>query len=447
MKVAVIGAGYVGLTTAAVLAHIGHEVLCVDVDRDKVERLRQGEMPIYERHLQSLVEGAGTRLGFTHDTVAAVSGSQLIMITVGTPSLPDGSADLAQMDQAVAAIAAGLGRSGRPCTVVVKSTAPVGNCRRIRESLRLLAPDATVAVAVNPEFLPQGSAVRDSLYPDRIVIGSDDPSAIWALKELYAPIIRQDFPPVAGMESPDRPPAPVLVMDPNSAELAKYAANAFLAMKISFINEMANVAELAGADVGAIAGVLSLDPRIGGQHLRAGIGYGGSCFPKDTRALHELAGGTGYDFKLLRAVIEVNNQQWQWVERKLRDELGSLEGKRIALLGLAFKPGTDDVRESLALVVGERLHRAGATVTGYDPAAGRRATAEAPWLTVCESPEAALAGADAVALVTDWPQFRELNWEKLVRSMRHRLILDGRRLLAGLKLSGAKLLLIGSSER
>jgi UDPglucose 6-dehydrogenase len=448
VRVAVVGTGYVGLTTAAIFAHIGHQVTCVDVDVAKIELLRSGGTPIFEPYLHELLQINRERLHFSTNTAVAVADSAVIMVAVGTPSRPDGSADLSQMDAAMASIASGLKLSGGGQAIVVKSTAPVGNCRRVQGLLEQLAPGVTFAVASNPEFLPQGSAVRDSLYPDRIVVGTEDEAAVAALRELYAPIMARSFSPVAGLQPPAErvQTPPLLVMDSSSAELAKYAANAFLAMKISFINEIANVAELAGADVGAVARALALDPRIGGQHLKAGIGYGGSCFPKDTQALRELAGGTGYDFKLLKAIIEVNNEQWKWIARKLGQELGTVAGRRIALLGLAFKPGTDDIRESPALAIAETLHVAGALVRGYDPAAGERAAAAMPWLKVCSSAAEALRGADAAAIVTDWPQFRELDWEALGQTMRQPIVVDGRRLLAGQSFEGIRLVLIGTGE-
>jgi len=446
VKVAMVGTGYVGLTCAAVFAHVGHEVTAADVDAEKVHLLQSGGNPIFEPYLTDLLANCRKRIRFTDDTAGAAADSDLIMLAVGTPARADGSADLSQIDAAIAEVARGLTATQHK-TIVLKSTAPVGNCRRIGRLLRALVPGAQFSIVSNPEFLPQGSAVRDSLYPDRIVAGTDDDAGTSDLRQLYAPILERSFSPVPGLQPPpDRGPATFLVMDSNSAELSKYAANAFLAMKISFINEIANVAELAGADVGQVARVLSLDPRIGGAHLKAGIGYGGSCFPKDTRALHELAGGTGYDFRLLKAIIEVNNAQWQWVVRTLGRELGDLAGKRVGLLGLAFKAGTDDVRESPALAIAEVLLQQGAEVLGYDPAAGARAAAALPGMKICSSPVEAATGADAIAIVTDWPMFRDLDWSGMAVAMRSPLVLDGRRVLADARPEGVRLFVLGTGN-
>lgn len=430
MEVAIIGAGYVGLVTAAALAHIGHTVTCVDVDTEKIRLLETGGTPIFEPNLPEVLRDNRSRLRFTTDTPTAVAGSQVVIIAVGTPSNPDGSANLTYLEAALADIGRGLATSSNFKVIVNKSTVPLGTTVRMAARLRELAPSSSFGVASNPEFLRQGSAVRDSLYPDRIVVGSHDQQVFSVLEELYGPLLRQEFQPPEGTA---RPPGlvrvPLLKMDPNSAELAKYAANAFLAMKISFINEIANVAERVGADVGHVADVLAADPRIGGQHLKAGIGYGGSCFPKDTRALYQMAGDSGYEFKLLRAVIEVNNEQWRWVPKKLVEELGDLQGKRIALLGVAFKPGTDDLREAPSLLIAEALREMGAGVVVYDPVAGLKAQANLPALQVAGDSYEALRGADAAVIVTEWEEFGKLDWNRVQEVMQFPLILDGRRML------------------
>ncbi|MBD2848638.1 UDP-glucose/GDP-mannose dehydrogenase family protein, partial [Paenibacillus sp. IB182496] len=393
MNVVVVGSGYVGLTSGVALAYIGHRVVCVDQDEAKVELLRAGRLPIHEPGLEELLGQVGARLRFTCALEEAMRGAELIMLAVGTPASADGSPDLTHLHAAAAEVLGHLAASGQAAVLINKSTAPVGTADRIREMARRLGVAGRVAVGTNPEFLRQGHALQDTLYPERLVAGGDA-QAVAMMRTLYAPLLEQRFTPPAHLPRPaQRGEVPLLTADARSAELAKYAANAFLAMKISFINEIANVCDRVGADVQTVAGIIGADRRIGGAFLQAGIGYGGSCFPKDTRALRSIADTSGYDFKLLSAVIEVNNAQKFRLVELLHRRLGSLQGKPVAVLGLTFKPGTDDLREAPSLPVIAALAAAGAQVTAHDPvAAAKAAPLLPPGVRLAESAEAALRG-------------------------------------------------------
>ena len=405
MKVAVFGAGYVGLVTGACFAELGHEVVVRDVVEAKIDALREGRVPIHEPGLDELIARNGERLGFTTEVAEAVEGADVVYVAVGTPPTYSGDADLS----AVWTVVDELPDVDRRIVVAMKSTVPVGTGRAVRHRLddRGLA---NVGYVSNPEFTAEGTAVRDFMEPDRIVIGAFDPAdgdLIEALHEgIDAPIVRCDVP---------------------SAEMVKLAANAALVTRISFINEIANVCEATGADVTTVAQGIGLDRRIGPSFLRAGIGYGGSCFPKDSLALKQLAANSGYNFQLLNAVIEVNELQKRRVIGKLERRLGPLRGKRIALLGLAFKPGTDDMREAPSLVLAGRLLSEGAEVSAWDPVADGRAQLHG--VEVADSALAALDGADAAVIVTEWPEVSELDWAAAGERMRGRVVIDGRNLL------------------
>jgi UDPglucose 6-dehydrogenase len=438
MKVAVIGAGYVGLTTALSLAYVGHEVVGVDLDADKVARLNRGELPFYEPHAKEMLALVRERLRFTARYEEAIPQAEVIFIAVGTPSLPDGAPDLSQVRSAAQAIGRHLGEG---FTVVVnKSTVPVGSGNYVEALVRRAfqeahggEPDGRLAVASNPEFLREGQALYDSLYPDRIVVGAEDRRAIEVLRELYEPILEQSFTPPPFLPRPERMGAvPFLTTDLASAELIKYGANAFLALKISFINELARLAEKVGADIREVARGIGLDHRIGPRFLQAGLGWGGSCFPKDTAALLAMGREYGLSLGITEAARKVNEDQRRWAVDKLLAELKTLKGRTIALLGLAFKANTDDLRESPALELARLLLNRGAFLRAHDPVALPRARKEVSLpLEYAETPEEALRGADAVVLATDWPLYRTWPWQELKPLLRTPLVLDARNFLDG----------------
>jgi UDPglucose 6-dehydrogenase len=438
MKVAVIGAGYVGLTTALSLAYVGHEVVGVDLDTNKVARLNRGELPFYEPHAKEMLALVRERLHFTARYEEAVPQAEVIFIAVGTPSLPDGAPDLSQVRSAAQAIGRHLGEG---FTVVVnKSTVPVGSGNYVEALVRQAfqeahggEPDGRLAVASNPEFLREGQALYDSLYPDRIVVGAEDRRAIEVLRELYEPILEQSFTPPPFLPRPERMGAvPFITTDLASAELIKYGANAFLALKISFINELARLAEKVGADIREVARGIGLDHRIGSRFLQAGLGWGGSCFPKDTAALLAMGREYGLFLGITEAARKVNEDQRRWAVDKLLAELKTLKGRTIALLGLAFKANTDDLRESPALELARLLLDRGAFLRAHDPVALPRARKEVSLpLEYAETPEEALRGVDAVVLATDWPLYRTWPWQELKPLLRTPLVLDARNFLDG----------------
>ena len=427
LEVVVIGAGYVGLATAAALGIAGHRVAVVERNAERLETLRAGRLPFAEPNLEDALSG----VQFTADLGVVVRRSSVVMIAVGTPPTPSHGVDLSQVFGVIEELAAYLDSSSR--AIVIKSTVPVGTAAEVSAALQRLAPDAVFAVSSNPEFLRQGRALRDAVFPDRIVIGADDALSLELLRRLYAPLERATCAVPAALE-PHRPSQaiPVLEVSVQSAELAKYAANAFLAMKISFINEIANVCDTtATADVDQIAAVLGLDKRIGADFLRAGLGYGGSCFPKDTRALSQTASRHGYDFQLLRSVIEVNARQRIRVLQRLERRLGGFRGRAITVLGLTFKPDTDDLRESIGLEIALELLSAGATVTAHDPVAATAARLALPsQIRVTDDLEQALTGADAAVLVTEWSAYLNADWTQLSSLMRRATVLDGRNALS-----------------
>jgi len=411
MKITVVGTGYVGLVVGACLAENGNDVICVDKDESKIRTLEAGRMPIYEPGLEEVVRRNNSigRLTYTTKLEAAVAASEIVFIAVGTPQGEDGAADLRH----VLGVAHDIGRAMTKYTVVVdKSTVPVGTARLVKAAI---AEETShpFSVVSNPEFLKQGAAIEDFMKPDRVVIGTDDPRAAARMKELYAPFTRTG--------------APVLMMDTASAELSKYAANSLLACRISFMNEIANVCELTGADVDQVRKAIGSDRRIGTSFLFPGVGYGGSCFPKDVKALLKSSLDKGYDFKILSAVEAVNELQKARLVCKMQAHFTEMKGKTIAMWGLAFKPRTDDMREAPAIAIIERLLALGANVRAYDPEAvdiarhlfGSR-------ITLCEKSYDALAGADALAIVTEWNEFREPDFGKMRQLLRSPVVFDGR---------------------
>lgn len=406
--VGVIGVGYVGLVTAACLAELGHAVVCRDIDPERVALLRRGEVPIHEPGVPELLQRNAERLAFTLDMEDVFRDARIAIICVDTPPTASGDADLSRVEAVIDALPA----SAEGAILVMKSTVPVGTGTRVRSELDARGR-GDVGYVSNPEFLREGSAVADFRKPDRVVVGGERAEDVARVARLYHDL-----------------GAPVLTTDVASAEMIKLASNAFLATKISFINEIANVCERVGADVEEVARGMGMDARIGSSFLRPGIGYGGSCFPKDVTALKQLAGNTGYSFQLLASVIEVNELQKRRVIGKLKDRLGTLRDTRIALLGLAFKPHTDDMREASSLVLAARLVAEGASVVAFDPVAAARARGLLPAVVdLADSMVAAVAGADAVVIVTEWPEFRAVLDPAVRASMRQPLIIDGRNLL------------------
>jgi UDPglucose 6-dehydrogenase len=401
--IAVIGTGYVGLVTAAGFAQLGSEVWCVDIDKTKVDQLERGEVPIYEPGLEECLRANRERLHFSTELAPALEHARLLFVAVGTPPTYSGDADLSAVESVVAAMPA----SDRHA-LVMKSTVPVGTGAAIKRGLVAQGKKHFGYVSC-PEFLKEGSALDDFLHPDRVVIGDDRDWAGDAVLSLYEPL-----------------DAPLVRTDVPSAEMIKMASNAFLATKISFINEIANVCELTGADVIEVARGMGLDQRIGGHFLKPGLGYGGSCFPKDVSALKQLAGNTGYHFQLLTAVIEVNELQKRRVIAKLQKHLGSLVAKRVALLGLAFKANTDDMREASSLVLSARLLADGATVRAYDPVAEDEARKLMSRVDFAGTALDALDGADACIIVTEWPEFGKLDWRSAADRMAGNVVIDGR---------------------
>ncbi|HEY0662632.1 MAG TPA: UDP-glucose/GDP-mannose dehydrogenase family protein [Lysobacter sp.] len=421
MRVTIFGTGYVGLVTGTCLADVGHDVVCVDIDAAKVEGLNNGVIPIYEPGLEPMVKAnhAAGRLRFTTDAAAAISHGDVIFIAVGTPPDEDGSADL----KYVLAVARTIGQHlARPAVVVNKSTVPVGTADKVRNTvaveLKARAVDIDFDVASNPEFLKEGDAVNDCMRPDRIVIGATSPAAIEQLKRLYSPFNRNH----------ER----IVVMDVRSAELTKYAANAMLATKISFMNEIANIAEQVGADIEMVRHGIGSDPRIGWHFIYPGAGYGGSCFPKDVQALAHTAQQHGYDARLLNAVEAVNeSQKGHLFELISRHFDGGVKGKTFAVWGLAFKPNTDDMRAASSRTLLAQLWEAGARVRAYDPEArheAQRVFGERDDLVLCDSAHAALADADALVVVTEWKQFRSPDFSRLRAALADQVIFDGRNL-------------------
>ena len=441
MKVAVIGTGYVGLTTGVCLAFVGHEVHCLDVDENKVNSLRAGQIPIFEPQLEELMEAAKARLHFTSKYEEAIPGAEVIFIAVGTPSLPDGQPDLQYLRSASESLGSYLG--GAFTVVVNKSTVPIGSGNwvgaLIRESQKAAGLHTDFAVASNPEFLREGSAIFDSLYPDRIVIGADHARALEILYRLYRPVIDQTFPAPAFCPRREGFSAvPLVSTDLASAELIKYAANAFLATKISFINEIGLLAGKVGADIQHIARGMGLDSRIGNRFLNAGLGWGGSCFAKDTAALTATAKEYGLGMGIVEAARQVNFAMREKVIDRLLETLKIIKGRNIAVLGLAFKPNTDDLRDAPAVDIIRRLQSRGVIVKAHDPIAMERFRIEHPDLAgvLSATAEDAIRESDAVVLATEWNEYRELDWDTLGGIVRQKNVLDTRWVLDAESLRG-----------
>ncbi len=437
MRVCVVGTGYVGLTTGVSLAFLGHDVTCVDLDLAKVDMLSAGRSPIYEPHMDSLLADAAERLSFTTDYGAAVPQAEVVFIAVQTPSQADGNPDLRYLRSAAESVGAHIGDD---FTVVVnKSTVPIGSSNWVdsilRESFERTherRSNGEFSVASNPEFLRQGAAIKDTLYPDRVVVGSDNPRSLDVLNRLYRSLLNQTFTPPTYLPRPaDLGAVPMVSTDLASAELIKYAANAFLALKISFANEVGQLAGRVGADITQVTRGIGLDTRIGPRFLQPGIGWGGSCFGKDTAALIATAADYHLQMPIVSAAREVNQLQRRLVVDRLLDELRILKGRRIGLLGLAFKPDTDDMRDAPALDIARMLLDRGARISLHDPVAADRFRREQPDLLpyLADDVETVFDDSDAVILVTEWSQYLDLDWGKLSGLMRSPVILDGRHCL------------------
>ena len=450
MRVCVIGTGYVGLVTGVCLSHIGHDVICVDNNEEKVKLMQSGQSPIYEPGLSELMQSssASGKLTFTSDLAKGVDHGQILFIAVGTPPLPTGESDTRYVE----AVARGIGThlNSDYKVIVNKSTVPIGSGDWVRmivldgatEKQKSLVGAGGVSVenanvnfdvVSNPEFLREGSAVYDTFNPDRIVLGGNGEKAIAMMQELYQPIVDRKV-----AEDKSLPPVPVVVTDLSSAEMIKYAANSFLATKISFVNEVANICDRVGADVVQVARGIGLDSRIGNKFLQAGIGWGGSCFPKDVSALIHTADDYGYEAELLKSAVNVNIRQRSMALEKLQQELKILKGKTVGLLGLTFKPDTDDMRDAPALTMIEQLNRLGARVKAYDPIVSQSGLSHGLTGVMIETDAEMLAdGCDALVLVTDWKEFLKLDFNKMAKQMNHPVVIDGRNFLDRLTLEKA----------
>jgi len=442
MRVTVIGTGYVGAVKGTCLAYLGHRVTCVDTDESKIAKLQRGESPIYEPLLEEILGLAAQRGGidFRTSLAGAAAESDVIFIAVGTPPLPSGEANLEYLEAAARGVGAVLD-SSRFRVVVNKSTVPVGSANLVEALVREGMAEVPAGerrsirfgVASNPEFLREGSAIADSLYPDRIVLGSADERVLDIMRELYAPLVAQTFEPPAGLPRPASvTQVPLLVTSLTGAEMIKYAANAFLTMKIGYANEIANICERVGAEATEVMAGIGLDSRIGARFLNPGVGWGGSCFGKDVNALMHTAREYGYEARLLQASLEVNNAQRNTVIQKLQEKLFILKGRTIGLLGLAFKPDTDDLRDAPALHIADRLLQMGARVKAYDPVAVPACRAQHPELRIryCDSAADLAEDADALVVVTEWDEFRTLDLADLASRMASPILVDGRNLYA-----------------
>ena len=448
MKVLIIGTGYVGLNTGVILAYIGHEVTCLDVNQEKIALLQSGRAPMYEPHLDTMLGLAADNLHFTSNyDEADIPHTDVVFIAVGTPSLPDGSANLEYVAQAAQSVGSRL--DSHFTVVVNKSTVPIGSGNWVGSLMRTAyqgkygqKPEENYAIVSNPEFLRQGSALFDTLYPDRIVIGSENKQALNTLTDLYRPLLNQDFTAPECLPRPEGFSAvPLLTCDLASAEMIKYAANAFLALKISYINEVSHLAAKVGADITQIARGIGLDERIGPRFLAPGIGWGGSCFGKDTAALVSTAQEYNLEMPIVQAARDVNYRQRAWVVDALQDGLKILKGRHITLLGFSFKPDTDDLRDAPSLDIARLLVQRGAIVRAHDPVALQNAQRLYPDLGVryCQDVYEALQGAEGIVLVTEWPLYRELEWEKIPPV----LVVDGRNFLDREKLKGLGFSVLG----
>ena len=434
MKVLVIGTGYVGLNTGVVLAYLGHRVTCLDLNMEKIDLLKAGKSPIYEPNLDTMLTLAYDHLTFTTDyDKADIANTDVVFIAVGTPSNADGSANLEYVRQAAQAVGSRL--NDHFTVVVNKSTVPIGSGNWVGTIVRDayieshgMKPDQHYAIASNPEFLRQGSALYDTFYPDRIVVGASDPRAIDVLTNLYRPILNQDFTAAECLPRPEGfSVVPLVTCDLASAEMIKYAANSFLALKISYINEIAHLAEKVGADITQIARGIGLDTRIGPRFLNAGIGWGGSCFGKDTAALISTAGEYNLEMPIIQAARTVNYQLREEIVMRVQDALKILKGKTVTLLGLAFKPNTDDLRDAPSIDIAKKLIQRGAKVRGHDPVAMPNMQRQYPELAIeyYDDPAQAVVDTDAILLVTEWPVYKKLDWKTILKDGKVKLI-DGR---------------------
>jgi UDPglucose 6-dehydrogenase len=423
-RICVVGAGYVGLTTSACFAEVGNQVWALDIDTPRIEALRHGELPIFEPGLGEMVARnlRNRRLSFTTDYAEAIGQADFVFIAVNTPEGDQGEADMKFVRTAAASIARAL----RGYTVIInKSTMPVGSGDMVTRIFRREAPRADFAVVANPEFLREGSAIQDFLKPDRVVLGSADRDAARRVATLYRPFLGAEWRSIPEDELPPQ----VVITDLRTAEMIKYASNAFLATRISFMNEMAAICDRLQADVLEVARGMGMDRRIGTGYLDAGLGYGGSCFPKDVKALDYMASMYGYQPKILRAVMEINQEQRRLIVKQLRDIFGVLEGHTVAIFGLSFKPNTDDLRRAASVDIIQLLQHEGAAVRAYDPVAGPRARVEIPAITVCDDAYSAAAGADAAIICTEWPEFKQIDLARLRAAMARPVLIDGRNLL------------------
>jgi UDPglucose 6-dehydrogenase len=428
LDLSVIGCGYVGLVTGACLAEAGHNVVCTDIDAQRIATLNAGGVPIYERHLEKLLASArkAGRLSYTSDAGEAIRAGQAIFICVGTPPKENGEADLSAIDKVARQIAQ---EARSPKLVIEKSTVPARTGFQLQRALSAYSRTSAVSfrVASNPEFLREGTAVEDFFHPDRIVVGVEDETSAADLREIYQPILERQFDcPVHDGECPAGHQAAFLVTTINSAELIKHASNSFLALKISYANVIADLCEKIGADVEEVTHAMGLDPRIGGQFLKAGLGFGGFCFPKDVQAFIHLSASVGVSFDILKATEKVNKQRIEKYFEKVRKALWVLKGKRIAVLGLAFKANTDDIRFAPALEVVKELVHEGAEVHASDPEAMSRTQTIFPQVKYHQDPYEALRGADAALVCTEWEVFRKLDWERGGKLMARKLVIDGR---------------------
>jgi UDPglucose 6-dehydrogenase len=429
LRLSVIGCGYVGLVTGACLAEAGHDVICTDIDASRIAQLKAGQMPIYEQHLDKILVSAGKsgKISYTADAGEAIRFGDAIFICVGTPPRPDGSADLSAIDHVAQQIAAEA-RSAK--LVVEKSTVPARTGIELQRALSAYSRgNGGFRVASNPEFLREGTAVEDFFHPDRIVVGVEDPAAAEQLREIYRPILEHQFTcPVHNGKCPDTHKAEFLVTTINSAELIKHASNSFLALKISYANAIADLCEKLGANVEEVTHAMGLDPRIGTQFLKAGLGFGGFCFPKDIQAFISLAATVGVDFEILRAAERVNKQRIDRFFDKVSKALWVVKGKRVAILGLAFKANTDDIRFAPALEVMKRLLEEGAEVHACDPEALEKAKRQFPQAHYHDDPYKALEGAHAALICTEWDVYKKIDWDRAGKLMARKLVVDGRNL-------------------
>lgn len=454
MNILIVGSGYVGLTTGSALAYLGNKVTLLDINEERIMRLRDGEVPIHERGLAEVIRESRQNMKFISDWDHFDPTVDIVIIAVGTPNKGNGDVDLTHVEVVAKSIGERLTEQSDP-VIINKSTVPIGSAQRVKAiiegELKKKNLDKKVEVASNPEFLREGEALFDTFYPDRVVIGVESEKSKNRLLSLYQPLLEQNFTPPLSVKRPEGLPLPSIVTtSPTSAELIKYAANSFLAMKISFINEFAGLAELVGADISEVAKGIGLDKRIGSRFLQAGIGWGGSCFGKDTAAILYTAGQYNYEMSLIKATIETNYKQRESIIRKLQNELKVLRGSTIGLLGLAFKPNTDDLRDAPSLDIMRELIELGANVKVFDPVAMDNCRKQYPDLKVVytESVEELFDGCDGVALITEWEQFLHLPYSRLAERMKRKVIIDGRNVLdkESLKKSGLIYQGIGRSE-